>query len=138
MNCGHDSVCRTRPIETDDKYCVPERYQNMINDFRLARQMDHKEGLISREDLPKQHTAIIEVAYQEFNHGEMIGATDLEVTDEELRCVRLLKKAGSGVISATEYFFPLKDYNRTWRCWFNSPTGMMRQEEKWDVCDDAG
>ena len=135
MNCGHDSVCRARPIEIVDKYCVPERYQSMINDFRLARQMDHKKGLISREDLPKQHTAIIEVARQEFNHGEMIGATDLEVTDEELRCVRLLSH--SGVISAKEYFFPMKDYNRTWRCWFNLPTGMMRQEAKWDVCDDA-
>ena len=129
-------ICRYKPIETDENNCMPERYQKMINDFRLARLKDHKTGLISKEDLPKQYTAIIEVAVTEFNHGAMIGGTDLQVTDDELRCVRVLQHGH--VIQCAEYFFPLKDYNRTWRAWFNSPTGIMRQEAKWDVCNDAG
>ena len=129
-------ICRYKPIETAENDYMPERYQKMINDFRLARLKDHKTGLISKEDLPKQYTAIIEVAVTEFNHGAMIGGTDLQVTDDELRCVRVLQHGH--VIQCAEYFFPLKDYNRTWRAWFNSPTGIMRQEAKWDVCNDAG
>ena len=135
-----DVLFRHRPLKPGETKEIPERYMNMITDFRIARLLDNKAGLISRENLPKQHSAVLE-----YNHPDqlfdsiMFGVTDLKVIDEELRCVRVLMRVhGLRAFYCEEYFFPLKDYNRTWRCWYSSPSRETRQEAKWDVCDDAG